>query len=176
MSIAQYAWVKDGQNANYIDFTGTLELNQTQLTYGVYTLYVRARDNAGNETQSTQVYTISLDDKAPEINIESAQNSFIVSRPDETVNINARISVEDIGVSGLNKAQYAWVKDGESINYIDFTGTIELNKTQLSVGTYTLYVKAIDNVGNESETKQEYTVTLKPQVENTESTESTSTN
>ena len=52
----------------------------------------------------------------------------------------------------------------------------ELNKTQLSVGTYTLYVKAIDNVGNESETKQEYTVTLKPQVENTESTESTSTN
>lgn len=176
LSIAQYAWVKDGQNANYIDFTGTLELNQTQLTYGVYTLYVRARDNAGNETQSTQVYTISLDDKAPEINIESAQNSFIVSRPDETVNINARISVEDIGVSGLNKAQYAWVKDGESINYIDFTGTIELNKTQLSVGTYTLYVKAIDNVGNESETKQEYTVTLKPQVENTESTESTSTN
>ena len=86
------------------------------------------------------------------------QNTFIVSNLNDTVDVDVTITVQDIGISGLKEAQYAWVKDGERINYEDFDQNITLNKTRLGIGTYTLYVRATDNAGNVKEETRTYTI------------------
>ena len=62
----------------------------------------------------------------------------------------------------MKEAQYAWVKDGERIVYKNFNDRVSLKQKQLGIGTYILYVKAIDNIGNEKEIRQEYKVELDP--------------
>ena len=161
---AQYAWVKDGENINYEQLSESITLNKTQLGIGTYTLYVKAVDNVGNQSEETREYVINYDNQAPEIIINSLpnQNTFIVSNLNDTVDVDVTITVQDIGISGLKEAQYAWVKDGERIVYKDFNDRVSLNQKQLEIGTYILYVKAIDNIGNEKEIRQEYKVELDP--------------
>ena len=161
---AQYAWVKDGENINYEPLSESITLNKTQLGIGTYTLYVKAVDNVGNQSEETREYVINYDNQDPEIIINSLpnQNTFIVSNLNDTVDIDITITVQDIGISGLKEAQYAWVKDGERIVYKDFNDRVSLKQKQLGIGTYILYVKAIDNIGNEKEIRQEYKVELDP--------------
>ena len=161
---AQYAWVKDGENINYEPLSESITLNKTQLGIGTYTLYVKAVDNVGNQSEETREYVINYDNQDPEIIINSLpnQNTFIVSNLNDTVDIDITITVQDIGVSGLKEAQYAWVKDGERIVYKNFNDRVSLKQKQLGIGTYILYVKAIDNIGNEKEIRQEYKVELDP--------------
>ena len=72
----------------------------------------------------------------------------------------------------MSSTQYAWAKDGEQVVFEDLN-TTTLNKANLEIGTYRLYIRAIDNAGNDVEIVKAYVISLDPSVEITPETEET---
>ena len=141
------------------------------------TLYVRTTDEQGNVLEEKEFEVNNIDKDDPIIEVTPEQTSYTVFALDETLDLNFTINIEDIGISGLSSTQYAWAKDGEQVVFEDLNSTT-LNKTNLGIGTYRLYIRAIDNAGNDVEIVKAYVISLDPSVEikpETEETTSTST-
>ncbi len=97
------------------------------------TVYLRAVDNVGNETIKT-VRIANIDKKAPTIDVELDNTEWT----NGSVTLAATFADADSGVASM---QYKYKLDGEWKSY---------TKPLVSVANRTIYLRAVDNVGNET--------------------------
>lgn len=164
-------------NTKQYSFDGTTWIDTKDYLLGLNieenkTVYIRILDEQGTVLEEKQYEIKNIDQDDPIISIEPEQTSYTVFAEDETIDLNFSIAIEDVGISGLSSTQYAWVRDGEQVIFEELNGTT-LNKTNLGIGSYHLYVRAIDNAGNEVEIVKPYIISLDPSVETTPETEET---
>ena len=120
------------------------------LTAGNHTVYVRAKDAAGNWSTAISA-TLLIDRTSPTIN-----NVTVVPSPTNgSATITATVTASDAGGSGLNGGQY-WI-DGTTTppgSPSVFSGTSSpitisgINVSSLSIGSHNLRVRVKDGAGN----------------------------
>jgi hypothetical protein len=118
------------------------------LTTGNHTIYVRAKDAAGNWSTTTSA-TLLIDRTAPTFTgISISPNSISVGTPSVTLTVNG---ASDAGGSGVAGGEY-WFgsTDITAGTGTAFTGTsgISVATGSLTPGTYTLRVRIRDGAGN----------------------------
>lgn len=127
---------------------------------GAFTLYVRGEDVVQNTVESVPHASIGQrmfkrDTTSPTVsNIQLTLNSPLVEGHGA---IHLTADVDDIGDSGIQKAQYALKTNGTWGDWIDMTGngappvsaSADINTTYWPPGRYEVKVKGIDNAGNE---------------------------
>ena len=118
------------------------------------TIYARTLNESGIITEENQIEINNIDKEKPTVTVVPTTTNYLVADTNETKDITLTITSNDTGVSGLDKMQYAWAKEGEEIKYIDFEREITINKTKLPIGQYNLYINITDKAGNKSELTQ----------------------
>ena len=64
----QYAWVAEGEETTYVDFTNTVTISKTKLGIGQYNLYLNVTDKAGNKADLVQMrYTVKFEEPVCQI-------------------------------------------------------------------------------------------------------------
>ncbi len=122
-------------------------------------VYARTINESGIVIDENQIAINNIDKEKPIVTISPSKTTYIVTGEENTVDILVNLNATDTGVSGLDKMQYAWTKEGETVTYIDFDNTVEINKTKLKVGKYNLYINVTDKAGNRADIVQmRYTV------------------
>ena len=123
------------------------------------TIYARTTDESGIITDENQIEITNIDKEKPTVTITPNQTVYTVTETNGTVDLNITLTAQDTGVSGLDKMQYAWVKEGQEVKYTDFTNTVTISKTKLVIGQYNLYINVTDKAGNKADAVQmRYTV------------------
>lgn len=115
------------------------------------TVYARATDVAGNQTAQSTL-TITNIDKTPPIATFGTNGASGVNELRTTVTASDNVGS---GID-LNKLQYVWDKQNitaPSSGWSSFTNGNELVKTDVSDGTYYLWIRASDNAANNIEVK-----------------------
>lgn len=138
------------------DFTAPYSYTFSNLPSGVYTFKVKATDNIGLETYSAPI-TVKVN-TPPVVSITSPANNAVYTAP-ATIAINATASDPDGSVHS--------VKVYKNDNYIkaDFAAPYSFTLSNLQAGTYTIKVKATDNLGAETYSLVK-TITVKSQALN----------
>lgn len=111
-------------------------------------IYARTLNESGMVTDEEQITVDNIDKEKPTAEITPTKTKYTVVETDGTVDLNIQITASDTGVSGLDKMQYAWAKEGETVTYKDFDRTVTINNDKLEIGTYYLYVNITDKAGN----------------------------
>ena len=143
-STLQYVW--DMQNttapiSGWASFTNNQTLTKSGVT-GTYYLWVKASDNVGNiVTSKTNAF---ITDNTPPTIVYGTNGAA------DELQVSTTVTVSDIG-SGINASslQYIWDTQNTvapSSGWTAFTNGANLTKT--GDGTYYLWIKALDNVGN----------------------------
>lgn len=133
----QYAWsLEEEAPSQWEDYTGDSMIQQED---GVWYLYLRAVDNAGNETVN-KYGQYKVDKSAPEIKADPSDMDWV------NKDIAVMPGVTDI-LSGVCDMSYTWSEsEAEPEEWLEYNGE-ELSVTD--TGTWYLHFKASDNVGNE---------------------------
>jgi len=78
-----------------------LSVKNLDLKKGINTLYLTAKDTSGNESQKTIVYTITFDNKSPDLTVESPSDgtSFFGTRQRQ-IDIKGKVDDSDSTVTG----------------------------------------------------------------------------
>ncbi|OGY31518.1 MAG: hypothetical protein A3C02_00750 [Candidatus Andersenbacteria bacterium RIFCSPHIGHO2_02_FULL_45_11] len=117
----------------------------SSLTDGIWNFFVKAVDNAGNESAESVTGTVNVDTVNPVATINS-----IASPTNDTTPSFTGTATDDN--SGIQKVEYT--TDGGSnwnlASYNSGDDTYSFTTTTLAEGSYTVSVKATDNAGNES--------------------------
>ena len=137
VSIDSGSWINVGTNTSY---------SFTSLQDGSHSAEVKAIDNAGNENSTSVTFTV--DTTPPEINIDSPSEGSL-----HTADVQVTWHGTD-ATSGINHYEIrmdsgAWIDAGTNTTY---------HFGNLTDGEHTVYVKAIDNAGNEAEANVTFTV------------------
>lgn len=111
-------------------------------------IYARTLNESGMVTDEEQITVDNIDKEKPTAEITPTKTKYTVVETDGTVDLNIQITASDTGVSGLDKMQYAWTKEGETVTYKDFDRTVTINNDKLEIGTYYLYLNITDKAGN----------------------------
>ncbi len=123
------------------------------------TIYARTINESGVIIEEKQIEVTNIDKEKPTVEVTPSQTKYTVIETNGTIDLNITIKAQDSGVSGLNQMQYAWIEEGKTPSYIDFTNEITINKTKLKLGTYYLYINVTDKAGNKADIEQiRYTV------------------
>ncbi len=138
VSFKQYAWTKNKIISEEWSKISTDEIIQE--SDGEWYLYIRAFDNAGNETDSC-FGPYKLDKTAPIIKVD------LENRKWEKENIDIIPEYSDIEGSGVSTVQFAWSK--EKTTPSEWTDYLSGKIKQTENGSWYLYFKARDNAGNE---------------------------
>ena len=128
-----YYWINDETNFN-IDGNGLIT-NAVALSVGEYTLEIRAYDHYDNYCTATITITVE-DTTAP---------TWYILPSDQMVEFSDPFSY-DVDASDLSGIAYYWVDDETNFN-INGNGLIT-NAVALSVGDYTLEIRAYDYNGH----------------------------
>ena len=139
---------------NGTEWKQTDEYRQEVMVEENKTIYARTLNESGIITEEKQLEITNIDKEKPTVEVSPSKTKYTVIETDETVDLNITIKAQDTGVSGLDKVQYAWVEEGNTPSYIDFTNEITINKTNLKIGTYYLYLNVTDKAGNKAEIEQ----------------------
>jgi predicted phage tail protein len=127
----------------------------TSLAVGTYTFNVRAIDTAGNTgTTATRTWTIDTAEPDP-----PAVNDPTTEPGVDAANPNFTFAADDAG-SGI--AEYQCRLDGPDGTGTWATCTSPHAFSNLSAGTYTFHVRAVDQAGNASTTTRTWTVSSAP--------------
>ena len=122
-------------------------------------IYARLTNESVVILDENQITINNIDKEKPTITISPSQTIYSVTSSTGTTDITLTITATDIGVSGLDVMQYAWVAEGEETTYVDFTNTVTISKTKLAIGQYNLYLNVTDKAGNKADLVQmRYTV------------------
>ena len=122
-------------------------------------VYARTLNESGIITDENQIEITNIDKEKPKISIIPNQTVYSVTSSTGTTDITLTITATDIGVSGLDVMQYAWMAEGEEPTYVDLTNTVTISKTKLGIGQYNLYLNVTDKAGNKADLVQmRYTV------------------
>lgn len=130
----------DGQESQVVVGTdGSFDSN-LDLKKGDNTLFLSAVDTSGNESRKTTTYTITFDNKAPELTIEgpSDGSSFYGTRQRQ-IDIKGKVDDSDSTVTVNDR--FVKVEDDGSFQFT----------TTLSDGENKFTVKASDKAGNSTE-------------------------
>ena len=153
-----YAYRLDPLEPGFSDFGSATARTYTGLANGTYTLYVKARDLAGNEdpTPATRSFTVNVDRIAPE--------TTITTGPTGTIAVNSATFTwtGTDNVTAVGNLTFAYRLHPLEPSFSAFTSATSKTYNGLANGSYTLYVKARDEAGNEdaSPASQAFTVTL----------------
>lgn len=133
--------------------TTSLILNDSlALSSGNHTWFIKAFDNLDNVSQSNHSWTIRVDTKSPSaFSLKSPQDSSFIKFP--TPNFSWSPTTDD--GSGLSHYQL-WIDNNLSAD--NLTTIASAPGTPLSEGYHRWFVKAIDKVGNEMNSKETWTV------------------
>ena len=138
--IQHFAYSKDG-GATWTNYTTPFTLSE-----GVYDLQMHLVDNADNEDRQSR--EIKVDTTVPSISGSLDQIPNALGWIDTDVNLTASVSDSTSGVasfeSSLDNATWTAQSSPLTLNFTD--------------GTYTVYLRAIDNAGNEYGIQQEIKV------------------
>ena len=123
------------------------------------TIYARTINESGVVTEEKQLEVTNIDKEKPTVEVTPTNTKYTVIETNGTVDLNITIKAQDTGVSGLSQVQYAWVEEGNTPSYIDFTNEIIISRKNLQIGTYYLYINVTDKAGNKADIEQiRYTV------------------
>ncbi len=148
LSILQYVW--DTQNVStpgsgWLEFTNGSTITKSEGD-GTYYLWVKASDNAGNNTVSkTNVFIIDNTDPT----VVFGTNGGI-----HPVSVSTTVTVSD--PSGLKATTLQYVWDTQNVTTPASGWTVFTNgtvQTKTGDGTYYLWIKGTDNIGNMVVTK-----------------------
>ncbi|MCF2137529.1 MAG: Ig-like domain-containing protein [Candidatus Thorarchaeota archaeon] len=126
-----YAWDSDANSS----LTAPYDVTTTGLSEASHTLYVYARDAAGNWAKST--YTFVIDDTAPQITLVTPTNGAEI-QSGTTIDLD----VSDTHV--LSQVLFAW--DGGANSSLP--SPYDIDTSGLAEGSHTLDVYASDSAGN----------------------------
>ncbi len=129
-----------------VDSNGDFEFKDIALYEGTNTLYVQAVDQAGNESEKSDTFTVVQDKEKPELTLEEPENGFETS--------DARLEIK--GTTEPNASVF--VNQHQAV--VQPNGNFVFN-TLLNEGENTLIIEAVDRAGNK--TVQELTVTYTPE-------------
>ena len=117
-------------------------------------IYARLTNESVVILDENQITINNIDKERPTVSVTPTQTNYSVSSSNGTVDISLTLSAADTGVSGIDKLQYAWAKEGETPTYVDFTDGTTITKSNLAIGQYNLYFNVTDKAGNKSELTQ----------------------
>jgi len=129
--------------------SGTLtssELHSTGAPDGYWFYQVRAKDQAGNYSPWSDIWSVVLDTNKPTLSFAKPTASIYGANDTITVNALDAIALEKVGFEITGTGKYA------VLNVAPYTGTATLTRTvgsfNLADGTYNLKANAIDRAGN----------------------------
>lgn len=142
-------WLRLGSSGSFGKVSGTTSwfTNLSGLSEGTNVVYVYGVDNAGN-VSVTQVVSFVVDTSRPTVAILHPTNNHLNNSVD--IVISGSSSSDDL--SGVRDV---WLRLGDSGGFGRVSGTSSWssNLSELSEGTNTVYVYAVDNAGNTSSTQ-----------------------
>ncbi len=125
-------------------------------------VYVTAKDAYGN-ISSNYIEINNIDTQPPVITVTPNGKEYIVKNG-ETTQIDVKVSVED-KISGVKEVKYYWstsnTEKPTEDKYIVTANNSTVSSSKVGHGTYYLWVKATDNVGNVRE-EPSYAYIVKP--------------
>jgi hypothetical protein len=124
----------------------------TWVTEGSHNWYIKAVDNAGNQNQSSQNRTIKVDVSPPDnFSLNSPVNNNWMNSDNITFQWNAS------GDSGSGLSCYRLYMDGE-LKEDNIPSGQTSTTTFITEGSHGWYVKAVDVIGNQQQSSQNWTV------------------
>ncbi len=119
-------------------------------------------DRLGNrgpvQTKTNSGEIVVADTTKPEVEITPNGGNYVVPTGSNYATLKPVVSVTD-NISGVNNSslQYVWSKEinAPTSGYTSFTNNSEVRTTQATAGTWYLYIKASDNVGNSTIVKSQ---------------------
>jgi len=134
---ADFSCYLEGYDTAYGEFNSSNVKQYKDLSDGLYTLHVKAKDKSGNETLEPFTSSFIVDTTSPGAKIVEGPNST-VSQRDITFSFSAS-----------EPAHFSFYLDGYEYAYSSYSKTTGISYSNLPDGKYTFYVKAKDDVGNE---------------------------
>lgn len=113
---------------------------EVDLSKGKNTFFAKAKDQAGNESQETQVQTITQDSEKPSLNIDSPSNEASFYGDSQRL-VNIKGTTDEDAQVYIND-RFVTVEDNGSFSFA----------TTLSEGVNDFSIKAVDKAGNETST------------------------
>ena len=133
--------VDDGTWSDYSSDTSVTLGGDSGLSEGPHSLYIRARDEAGNEDETPYQHVFKVDTSAPETTIDLGPEDVISAST-----ARFEFSSED-GIYGAYSFRY-WLDEGES-NYTSGGFAFGVAKFgDIGLGEHTFHVEATDWAGN----------------------------
>ena len=137
------------------DATNPYSFTWTNVTAGTYTLRAIATDNLGLvSTAASVTVTVSNPNQAPVVAITSPANNATFTAP-ASITINADAS-DDGSITAVD------FYNGTTLLGTDATSPYSFTWSNVAAGTYTINVKATDNLGSNSNASITVTVTTPP--------------
>ena len=152
------------QSENPNVYACSYEWDTTNLGNGSYTISVDATDTPGNT--ATQTVTVSLDNEAPEVTIDSPENTTPPAQVSGEISVVATVTDVDSGVDQSSVTATVY-QDNVVIEVLDLDPgnppamdvyTWLWGTEPLSSGLYTIEVSAADTLGNTTEPPASVTV------------------
>jgi len=142
-----YAFRLDPIELGFSAFGSAASQTYSSLANGSYTLYVKARDQAGNEdaTPASRSFTVNASDTTP-------PDTSITGGPSGTVAVGT-VTLSWTGsdnVTPVGSLLYAFRLDPVEGSFSAFENVTTKAYAGLANGSYTFYVKAKDQAGNET--------------------------
>ena len=160
--ISAYMFSRNGNLTGSSEGWTSVSNTKEEVTYtykvrenGTYYFYVK--DRSGNYNKK-EIVVISIDKEPPQVIIENNGGEYAVEPGSNTAQININLNVKDEGTSGINILQYKLISsdttsEGSGTNWKDIGRNNKIVEEK-EIGTYYLYLKVIDNAGNEANVKR----------------------
>lgn len=134
-------FVNGPETASTITTTdGTFEFENIELIDGRNTIFAKATDASGNESDRSVVINVAVDKDEPKIEIDEPKDEDIIR------NLNGRIVIK----GSVSEKATVTINDRVAVLRPDFTFEFRLGVEE---GEHEITVKAVDEAGNEKEEK-----------------------
>ena len=134
---ASFSFHLDGYEHGYSGYSKTNSVNYSNLPNGKYTLYVKAKDDVGNEDAEPAERSFVVDTTAP--------GAFILKGPKGLI-LQGKVTIAF--TARKKSSTFAHYLKGREIGFSDYKSEATVSYDNLPDGTYTFYVKAKDDIGN----------------------------
>lgn len=142
-----YSYKLQGYNADYSQYSSATSKSYSALANGIYTFYVKAKDEAGNVDATPASRSLTVDVLVPDT---TPPTTTILTGPSGTIDYN---DVEftwtgSDNVTSVGNLVYACKLEGYDADYGEYSSATSKSCTDLVNGSYTFHVRARDEAGN----------------------------
>ena len=121
----------------------------SSLTLGTHTVEARGKNSVGNTDAIVAHDTLVMDNESPTVSITHPRSGSEIRSSSITFSWNGLDEISGIGHYEVRLDQSSWIITGDSVTR---------SFTQISDGSHTLTVMAVDNAGNYKEAQIKFTV------------------